>query len=248
VTPTLSLEAVVLAVIVVFVGYVVFGVTGFGASPITVPLLAHFLPLAFVLPLAGILDLASAIALGLHTRREAQREELFVLIPFTLLGLVLGVTLLVNLPRALALRALGGFVCAYALYAVSRRDVRYRLGRIWAVPAGLSGGVLGALFGVGGPPYVMYVTGRVTDPARQRATIAQMVILSVGLRMAVFAVAGLLFTRGLWSSVALLLPVAWAGVWVGHRLQAGMPPTVLARIIAVALCLTGVSLIVRTLN
>ena len=51
--------------LVVLVGYVVFGVTGFGASPITVPLLAHFLPLAFVLPLAAILDLASALALGL---------------------------------------------------------------------------------------------------------------------------------------------------------------------------------------
>jgi len=235
------------AIIVVLLGYVVFGVTGFGASPVTVPLLAHFLPLTFVLPLAGILDLASALALGVHTRRQANREELLILIPFTLLGLVLGVTLLVNLPRSVALRALGGFVCAYALYAIIRRDVRYRLGRGWAVPAGLTGGVLGALFGVGGPPYVMYLTSRVTDPARQRATISQMVILSVGFRVVAFALAGLLFTRGLWGSVALLLPVAWAGVWVGNKLQAQMPPTMLARIIAAVLCVTGVSLIVRTL-
>lgn len=243
----LPLDALILATLVVFSGYVVFGVTGFGASPITVPLLAHFLPLTFVLPLAGILDLASALALGIHTRRQANREELFVLIPFTLLGLVLGVTLLVNLPRSVALRALGGFVCAYALYAVMRRDARYRLGRGWAVPAGLSGGVLGALFGMGGPPYVMYLTGRIADPARQRATISQMVILSVGFRMVAFALAGLLFTRGLWGSVALLLPVAWAGVWVGNKLQAQMPSTMLARIIAGALCVTGVSLVLRTL-
>src|SRR2546429_5408141 len=142
-----------------------------------------------------------------HTRRQANRGELLVLIPLTLLGLVLGVTLLVNLPRAVALRALGAFVCAYAVYATVCRDARQRLGRMWAVPAGIAGGVLGALFGVGGPPYVMYLTGRITDPARQRATISQMVILNVGFRVVAFAVAGLLFGRDLWSSVAALLPV-----------------------------------------
>ena len=232
--------------IVVLLGYVVFGVTGFGASPVTVPLLAHFLPLTFVLPLAGILDLASALALGIHTRRQANREELLILIPFTLVGLVLGVTLLVNLPRSVALRALGGFVCAYALYAIIRRDVRYRLGRGWAVPAGLTGGVLGALFGVGGPPYVMYLTGRVTDPAMQRATISQMVILSVGGRVVAFAIAGLLFSGALWLAVMFLLPAAWAGVWVGNRVHARVSPPMTARIIGAALFLTGATLIVRT--
>jgi uncharacterized membrane protein YfcA len=74
-----------------------------------------------------------------------------------------------------------------------------------------------------------------------------MVILSVGFRVVAFALAGLLFTRGLWGSVAFLLPVAWAGVWVGNKLQAKMPSAMLARIIAGALCVTGLSLIVRTL-
>jgi len=41
--------------------------------------------------------------------------------------------------------------------------------------------------------------------------------------------------------------VAWAGVWVGNKLQAKLPSTVLARIVAAALGVTGVSLIVRTL-
>jgi uncharacterized membrane protein YfcA len=242
-----SVDALIFAGIVVFLGYVVFGVTGFGASPITVPLLAHVLPLTFVLSLAAIMDLASGLALGIHTRRQANREELFVLIPFTLLGLVLGVTLLVNLPRAVTLRALGVFVCVYAVYMTSRRDTRHRLARGWAAPAGVAGGVLGALFGTGGPPYVMYLTGRVRDPARQRATIAQMVILNVGFRVVAFVLAGLLSGRDLWMAAAALLPVAWAGVWVGNKLQARLPSIMLARIIAGALCVTGISLIVRTL-
>jgi hypothetical protein len=46
--------------------------TGFGVSPITVPVLAHFLPLAFVLPLAATLDLGSAVALSVHTKKQGR--------------------------------------------------------------------------------------------------------------------------------------------------------------------------------
>ena len=88
----------VLVGLVVFAGYMVFGVTGFGASPITIPVLVHLLPLTFVLALAAILDLSSALVLGFHTRRQADARELAALVPFTLVGLTLGVTLLVHLP------------------------------------------------------------------------------------------------------------------------------------------------------
>jgi uncharacterized protein len=109
-----------------------------------------------VLPLAALLDLGSALALGFHTRREADSRELVRLVPFTLVGLTLGVTLLLRLPRDATLMALGLFVCAYAVNLILRRETtRRRLSRWWAAPAGIVGGLVGALFGMGGPPYVM---------------------------------------------------------------------------------------------
>jgi uncharacterized membrane protein YfcA len=242
---TLAPETLVVLALVIFIGYTVFGATGFGASPITIPVLAHVLPLPFVLALAALLDLASGIALGLHTRRQAATRELVTLVPFTLLGLTLGVTLLVRLPRTATLLALGIFVCAYALYVVLRRGAP-PLSRWWAAPAGILGGVVGALFGMGGPPYVVYITGRIPDPAAQRATISQMVILNVGLRVVAFAAAGLLVSRALWIAVAILLPVAMAGLWAGHRAHVRVRPALMARLIAGALFLTGAALLVRT--
>ena len=234
------------AALVILVGYTIFGATGFGASPITIPVLAHVLPLTFVLPLAAILDLSSGLALGFHTRRHADTRELVTLVPFTLAGLVLGVTLLVRLPRDATVLALGLFVCAYALYVMLGYRAERRLSRRWAAPAGALGGIVGALFGMGGPPYVVYITGRIPDPAVQRATISQMVILNVGLRVAAFAVAGLLGARALWIAVMLLLPVAWAGVWIGNRVHGSVRPATMARLIGAALFLTGAALIVRT--
>jgi uncharacterized protein len=104
-------SVLILVGFVVFAGYMVFGVTGFGASPITIPVLVHLLPLTFVLALAAILDLSSALVLGFHTRRQADARELAALVPFTLVGLMLGVTLLVHLPRNTTLLALG-LLCA----------------------------------------------------------------------------------------------------------------------------------------
>jgi uncharacterized protein len=244
---SLSVETLAVAALVVLAGYVVFGVTGFGASPITIPVLAHLLPLSLVLSVAAVLDLASGLALGLHTRRQADRHELLALVPFTLIGVALGVTLLVNLPRRATLLALGAFVCAYALYAILRPTPSRRPSRGWVAPAGIAGGVLGALFGIGGPPYVVYLSGRVPDPAIRRATIAQMLVLSVGLRVVAFALAGLLVSRDVWLVVGLLLPAAGAGLWVGNHLHVRLPPVTLARAIGATLLVTGASLIIRTL-
>jgi len=240
-------ESLIVMVLVIFVGYTIFGATGFGASPLTIPVLAHLLPLTFVLPLAALLDLSSGLAVGYHTRRQADTRELLVLLPFTLVGLTLGVTLLVRLPQRATVLALGVFVCLYALHVMLRRGPARRTSRGWAAPAGVLGGIVGALFGMGGPPYVVYLTGRIPDPAAQRATISQMVILNVGLRVVAFALAGLLLSRGLWIAVVSLLPVAWAGLWVGNRAHLSVTPAMLARMIGAALFLTGAGLIVRTL-
>ena len=243
---TIPPETLIAVALVILVGYTIFGATGFGASPITIPVLAHVLPLPFVLSLAAVLDLSSGLALGFHTRRQADTRELLMLVPFTLVGLALGVTLLVRLPRAATLLALGLFVCGYALYVMLGRRTERRLSRRWTAPAGALGGIIGALFGMGGPPYVVYITGRIPDPAVQRATISQMVILNVGLRVVAFGVAGLLHSQTLWLAVMLLLPVAWAGVWVGNRVHGRVPPATMARMIGAALFLTGAALIVRT--
>ena len=236
-----------MAGLVIFAGYLIFGVTGFGASPITIPVLVHIFPLGFVLPLAALLDLGSALALGFHTRRQADTRELLTLVPFTVVGLILGVTFLVRLPRGATLRALGLFVCVYAIHLLWRRDTERRLSRWWAAPAGLTGGVVGALFGMGGPPYVAYIAGRIPDPSAQRATISQMVILNVGLRVVAFALAGLLVSPALWMAVAALLPVAWTGVWVGHRVHVRIAPETVARAVSGLLLVSGAALIIRTL-
>lgn len=98
------------APLIIMLGYVIFGMVGFGATITNAPLLAHLLPLRFVIPLTLLLDLFAAIALGTRMRGQADGGELKRILPFILLGLVLGLVLLINLPERALLLLLGGFV------------------------------------------------------------------------------------------------------------------------------------------
>jgi uncharacterized protein len=86
----------VAAPLVVVFAYIVFGISGFGSTVISVPLLAHFLPITYLVPLMVLLDMTAAIFVGSQSRQHVSKPELKRLIPFMFAGFVLGVTVLVK--------------------------------------------------------------------------------------------------------------------------------------------------------
>lgn len=224
--------------------YVIFGITAFGAALFTVPLLSHFFPLEFVLPMAVLLDVSAAVALGTRFSREADRSELKLMVPASLIGAVLGVTLLVNLPRSATVGALGVFLVAYASYTLRPGGHLATIGRGWAPVAGLAGGALGTLFGVGAPPYAIYLARRKSDILAYRATLSNMVLFSVSIRALVFLVSGLMLADRV-MGFAMLVPFALAGLWAGIRLQRRISRAATLRLVSMLLLLIGGSLIYR---
>ena len=51
---------------IVFAAYTVFGITGFGSALISIPLLAHFLPLDAIVPLMVLVDFSAALTSGMR--------------------------------------------------------------------------------------------------------------------------------------------------------------------------------------
>ena len=232
------------AAVTVTAGYLVFAVTGFGAALLTVPMLSHFFALPFVLPLAVLLDVAASLAVGIRFRRDADRRELSWMVPSSLLGAVLGVTLLVTLPRAAGMTALGIFTLAYGMYNLRQPSTFKSVSRAWAPVAGLSGGAMGTLLGIGAPPYAIYLSRRLHDKSAMRATLSTMVLFSTGIRLIVFAVAGLVLADRLLAFV-LLLPFALAGLWIGNKIHLALSRDKVLAAISVLLIAAGVSLLAR---
>jgi uncharacterized membrane protein YfcA len=234
------------AAAVVFGSYIVFGISAFGAALFTVPILSHFLPLAFVLPMCVLLDVAAALALGVRFSREADRAELAWMVPFSLAGAIAGVTLLVALPQQAVTTGIGLFLVAYSLYSLRRGEATRFVSRAWAPVSGFAGGAFGTLFGVGAPPYAIYLSHRMRDKLSLRATLSNMVIFSVSIRALVFTVGGLMLADRL-IGFASLVPFALAGLWVGNRIQGRVSRATLLRFVSGLLILIGVSLVARAL-
>lgn len=241
-----TLEVFAIGAIATFAGYGMFAITAFGAAIVIVPLLSHVMPLADILPVTVVFDVAAATTLGVRLRADADRRELARLVPFSLVGAVLGVTLLVSLPRVATLVALGAFLVVYAAWSLAEGGRLRTIGAWWAAVAGLIGGAMGTLFGVGGPPYVIYLSRRLDDKTRLRATIAVMIALSVVMRLTVFAVAGLMVAER-FVLVALWLPFAAAGFWCGTRVQRRVARPTVVRLLNALLLVLGASLLWRAL-
>lgn len=238
--------AFAVAAATVVAGYFIFAITGFGAALITIPVLSHFLPLPFVLPLAVLLDVSAALVMGVRFQRDADRGELAWMVPFSLAGALLGVHLLVRLPREAALAGLGLCTIGYGLYSLHGGAALARVSRAWAPVAGFTGGAMGTLFGIGAPPYVMYLARRMADKSSMRATLSTMVLFSTGMRLVVFVFAGLVLLDRLFA-FALLLPFVLAGLWMGQRVHLRLSRERILVAISAVLIASGASLLVRVL-
>ncbi len=233
---------------IAFLGSFVYGVTGFGSSLVTIPLATHLVPLPFALAVFALMDLANALRIGLARPGDAVRGELVRMVPMVLAGTTLGVTALVNLPRAGAMFALGCFVLLYAGYSLVRRPGHAIAATKWAYLAGFVGGITSTLFGAGGPPYAIYLSHRPLSKEGYRATLTLTSLFSIGMRVVAFALTGLLLRREVLLAAIAVLPAAFAGVSLASRAFRRVSHALLLRLVAWLLLATGGSLVARALG
>jgi uncharacterized membrane protein YfcA len=230
---------------IAFLGSLVYGMTGFGAGLVTIPLATHFVPLPFALSVFALVDFVSALRIGLQKPKDAVKPEILRMLPFVLAGTVVGVTVLVNLPRAGAMLALGLFVVLYAVYALLSRPGATMVSRHWAYLAGFSGGITSTLFGAGGPPYAIYLSHRPLSKEQFRATITFTTVFSIGMRVAAFTITGLILKSEVWVAAALAVPAAMIGLALASWAFKRVTREFLLRAVALLLLANGISLVAR---
>jgi uncharacterized membrane protein YfcA len=192
-----------------------------------------------------LLDFCASLSVGRRAAAHLAVSEIKWLAPCMLVGIVLGVTLLVSLPPAPLLITLGIFACLVGLQGLTSPRFRNSISQRWAIPAGVAGGALGALFGTGGPVYVIYLSKRLADKSQIRATVSTMITLSTIVRILSYLISGLLLSAKLILAALLLLPLAFLGISLGTRFHLGLGDVQTRRLIGLLLLLSGLSLLCR---
>src|SRR5688572_10840830 len=157
------------------------------------------------------------------------------MLPLVVVGTVLGMTLLVSLPREVSMGALGVFVLAVAVLNLVQASQVRQVGQAWAYPAGFAGGITSTLFGAGGPPYAIYLSRRGLTKEQYRSTLGACAMFSISLRVVAFVIAGPLQSAKPWLFALAVLPASLGGLWVASKLFSRISRDTLMRAVGLVL-------------
>lgn len=237
-------DFLLLVTAILIAAYTFRGITGFGSGLIAIPLLALFMPLTFVVPYISFVDVTASMVHGWRHRRHTAWREVLIVLPFTLIGVTVALYLLKSLETAILARALGVFILLFALYSLIGPTLKRQCSIRWASIAGSLGGIVGTLFGTGGPLYVIYYQLRGLPKSVFRSTIATVFLVEGAIRLTGYAVAGF-YNREILLWIAASLPFMALGLYVGGHIHTSISQRQFQRAIGVLLIISGIALLVK---
>ena len=215
---------------------------GFGSLAVPMMALAVTVPqaAAILMPVLLVMDLLGMAAF----RKDFDLQLLKFLIPFGLLGIVIGALSFRALDTHLVAGIVGGFTLLFLAQrllfpprAGSRAPPRW-LGAILTATSGFTSFIAHA----GGPPINAYVIPMRLSPVRFAATMAFFFFVINLAKWIPYGWLGLLDMRNMSTSL-VLLPVAPLGVWIGVKVARHIQPRLFYRLVYLGMFLTGTKLV-----
>jgi uncharacterized membrane protein YfcA len=241
---SLNTIQIAIAIFAVAIAYIAKGLSGFGAGLIAIPILSLILPITIVVPAISLLSYGTNLTQSFILRSEASWDNLWLLIPFSLIGVTVAIWLLVNTDPTRLTFTMGLFVIAYAIYSLL--PVRKLTGsKLWAIPFGSLAGFIGALFGSSGFIYVIYLKLRPLNKSTFRASVAMALALDGTFRIIGFISSGL-FKPNVLILAGLLFPVLLLSMKTGNYLHLNISQGRFNQVVSVLLMVSGAVLVYKS--
>lgn len=229
--------------LVLFAAYTIKGIAGFGSGLLAVPLLALVAPLTLVVPLLGLVSYTGTVIQAFQLRKHVVWRDCLLVLPFSIIGVIIALWLLKEVDLFWLNKGLAIFIVAYSLHTL-RPEKKAIKHHFWAIPAGFLAGLVGALFGTGGPFYVTYLKLRQLDKTAFKATIVFIFLFDGAIRITGYSVSGFYASNSI--IIALLaLPVLFLGLYLGHRIHLDMSKQRFNQIISLILLFSGLMLLFK---
>lgn len=219
------------------------GVTGFGATVLTVALASFVMPVHTLLPAYVPVNLLLSASIVVRDRARVDRALLTRgILPAMLLGMPFGFGAFVLLGDHAGVieRGFGGLIAVLAAIRLSGRAApeRWRTGILWAA------GVVHGAFGTGGPLVVYALAGTRLDKSVFRATLSALWLVLSGCLFVGYVVDHRVGADSLRLSLSLLPGLA-VGLGVGQVLHGRLPQAAFVRAVDVLLGIAGLILAFR---
>jgi len=232
------------AMLVAEMVYILFG---FGAGLIAVGSMAMLLEqVTDVVVMLLLLNAPPELYVVYTNRGSVTWRNVALICVGNLVGVPLGALALGWGDTSFILVLLGGFLvlAGVVFLLLPERAEPVRWPQWTGPPVGLLSGVLGGLFGTGGPPLILYYRLAQLDKAAFRGNLMAIFLLITLVRLPSYGFTGLI-TLDRAIGAAMVAPAALLGALLGNRIHVQVREVTFQRMVAVALLLIGALLLLR---
>ena len=242
-----SLESILIAGVIIGLGQMVYAALGFGAGLFSITLLSLvYGEVAFFVPLFLLLCLPVEIWISIKDRKRINLSRTWKLLLVSLPFMVLGSFFLQTVSEGKLLFLMGFIVIATAMYYLKDKGEIQSSYAGWTgtLVAGSISGLLGSLFGMSGPPLVVFFKSLGLTKTEFRVALTS-VFLVMGLTRGVIYAGMGLYSIPLLKMALPVFPFSLAGLWLGNWAHYKVNEALFRKLTSLVLMLSGLALVLK---
>jgi uncharacterized protein len=231
-----------LVAVVIFLSAFIQSMAGFGVALLSMPILTDRFGIGVSAPLIALVALSTKVFILARYRQSFDLRAVIPLVAAALVGIPLGMHLMETMDRGLVIGLLGVVISGYALYALVNPRIPRLEHPTWAYGLGFVSGILSGAYNVGGPPLIIYGTGRRWSPAVFKGNLQGCAMLNSVIVIANHARIGN-YTPTVWHYFLIGIPALAAGLWLGFTLDHRVNAVRFRQMVLILLFFIGLTLI-----
>ena len=226
------------------VGSAIQAASGFGYGIFVMSVLPFFVPYGDALCAVGIIAIFTSIMIAARYRRFIDYRIVLVPVLTNFVFSAAGTYFLKNQADDFMKRVLGAVLIALSIYLLFLSDrVRVKANTATGIAAGALGGTLGSVFGMGGPPIVIYLLSATVATEAYLANLQLYFFLTNIYTSCVRAMNGLMNMNVLIYTACGCLGISF-GARVGHAVFRRLDIASLRRMVYAFMIVTGMALLI----
>lgn len=237
----MDIEILLTLATAIFLGFYVQTVVGFAGALIALPILLLKLEFADAVTYISIFYVFSSLFLVRKEWKNMDKKILVRLAIASLVGVLIGISVLLFAKPLILKKALGVFILLYVGHSLFGKK-KIVLSKIGVYIVGVLAGFFSGVFTTGGPLYVMCVDNTVKDVKALRATMIGVLGMVTIARVPALAAGGILNVHHLQMTL-YVFPVFLLAQYLGNRTFVKMDETLFKRALLALLCISGTVLI-----
>jgi uncharacterized protein len=220
------------------------GLSGFGFSILSLPLLAVYISPKTAVPMLLIFSIVLNLSVIATCWRSFSIRNIWLLLLGGSLGIPIGTHLLLILDDVLLRKGIGSFIVVFALLLLSGRRLKLKRENLTRFGIGIFSGILSGSVSMSGPPIIMFLSNQGVEKNEFRASLSGYFLLLNIITIPVYYYNGL-FTKEVINFTLNWLPALFAGVISGAFIASKIQSERFNRLVLILLLLTGFLSIIK---